>query len=121
MNISLLGLGYVGAVSSACFSNLGHRVIAVDTNANKVGLIIDGKSPIVAADLEEIIKKDVNSRGLCATLDLEYAVLNSDVSMICVGTPRLASGDSDLNHVWMICVETGVVLAQKSSFHSVVI
>jgi len=121
VNISVLGLGYVGAVSSACFSSLGHRVIGVDTNPQKVGLINDGKSPIVEAELEEIIKNGLNSGRLSATLDLEYAIHNSAISMICVGTPSLASGAIDLNHIRKICEETGHILAKKTSFHTVVI
>jgi GDP-mannose 6-dehydrogenase len=121
MNISVLGLGYVGAVSSACFAELGHRVIGVDTNRQKVDLINGGKSPIVEAKLEEIIKKGVDSGRLSATLDLGHAVHNSDISMVCVGTPSLVSGAIDLNHIRQICQETGFTLATKLSFHTVVI
>lgn len=111
----------MGAVSSACFANLGHKVIGVDTNAHKVDLINDGNSPIVEADLEEIIRKGVSSKCLSATLDLERAVIDSDVSMICVGTPSLTSGAIDLSHIRKICAEVGSVLVEKSSFHTVVI
>ena len=121
MNISVLGLGYVGAVSSACFSNLGHRVIGVDTNPAKVDLISDGRSPIVEAGLEDLIKKGIDSGRLSATLDLEYAVQHTDISMICVGTPSLVSGAIDLNHIRKICQETGSILARKTTFHTVVI
>lgn len=121
MNISVLGLGYVGAVSSACFSNLGHRVIGVDTNTTKVDLISHGKSPIVEAGLEDLIQNGVDSGRLSATPDLEYAVHNSEISMICVGTPSLVSGAIDLNHIRKICAETGTILARKQSFHTVVI
>ena len=121
MNISVLGLGYVGAVSSGCFASLGHRIIGVDTNLAKVDLISDGKSPIVEAGLEELIKSGLDSRRLSATVDLEYAIKNTDVSMICVGTPSLVSGAIDLNHIRKICQETGSILAAKSSFHTVVI
>lgn len=121
MNISVLGLGYVGAVSSGCFASLGHRIIGVDTNLAKVDLISDGKSPIVEAGLEELIKSGLDSGRLSATVDLEYAIKNTDVSMICVGTPSLVSGAIDLNHIRKICQETGSILAAKSSFHTVVI
>ena len=121
MNISVLGLGYVGAVSSGCFASLGHRIIGVDTNLAKVDLISDGKSPIVEAGLEELIKSGLDSGRLSATVDLEYAIRNTDVSMICVGTPSLVSGAIDLNHIRKICQETGAILATKSTFHTVVI
>jgi GDP-mannose 6-dehydrogenase len=121
MNISVLGLGYVGAVSSACLSNLGHSVVGVDTNPTKVDLISNGKSPIVEVALEDLIKKSIDSGRLSATVDLECAVQRSDISMICVGTPSLVSGAIDLTHIRQICRETGSVLAKKASFHTVVI
>ena len=71
MNISVLGLGYVGAVSSACFSISAIRVLGVDTNPTKVDLISGGKSPIVEADLEDLIASGVDSGRLLATRDLE--------------------------------------------------
>jgi len=121
VNISVLGLGYVGAVSSACFASLGHTVTGVDTNESKVALINDGKSPIVEADLEGIINDGVKAGRLSATLNLEHAVLTSDVSMICVGTPSLVSGAIDLQHVRRICKEIGLILGRKTSFHTVVV
>jgi GDP-mannose 6-dehydrogenase len=121
MRISVLGLGYVGAVSSACFAHLGHVVIGVDTNATKVDLIGSGKSPIVESDLEDLIKEAIDSGRLSATLDLEHALHNTELSMICVGTPSLVSGAIDLNHIRKICQETGSILARKPGFHSVVI
>ncbi len=121
MRISVLGLGYVGAVSSACLANLGHTVIGVDTNPTKVALISDGKSPIVEADLEDLVRKGVDSGRLFATLDLEHAIQNSEISMICVGTPSLVNGGIDLNHIRKICHEAGSVLARKAAFHTIVV
>jgi GDP-mannose 6-dehydrogenase len=121
MNVSVLGLGYVGAVSSACFSNLGHRVIGVDVNAQKVGFINQGKSPIVEAELEELIGKGIASQKLSATTDLSEAIHNTEISIICVGTPSLPNGGIDLTHIYEICTEIGAILKEKASFHTVVI
>jgi GDP-mannose 6-dehydrogenase len=121
MNVSVLGLGYVGAVSSACFSDLGHTVIGVDVNAQKVGFINDGKSPIVEAQLEDLIGKGVKSGKLSATIDLSKAIHNTEISIICVGTPSLPNGGIDLTHIYEICTEIGTILRDKKSFHTVVI
>jgi GDP-mannose 6-dehydrogenase len=121
MNVSVLGLGYVGAVSSACFSNLGHIVFGVDVNAQKVAFINEGKSPIVEAQLEELIGKGVDTKKLTATTDLAHAIHNTEISIICVGTPSLPNGGIDLGHIYEICTEIGAILRDKKSFHTVVI
>lgn len=121
MNVSVLGLGYVGAVSSACFSNLGHKVIGVDVNPQKVAFVNDGKSPIVEKNLEELIEKNIKEKRLSATTDLTPAVMNTEISIICVGTPSLLNGGIDLSHIYEICSEIGAVLRNKSEFHTVVI
>ncbi|HZY80876.1 MAG TPA: UDP-glucose/GDP-mannose dehydrogenase family protein [Cyclobacteriaceae bacterium] len=121
MNVSVLGLGYVGAVSSACFSNLGHTVFGVDVNAQKVGFINEGKSPIVEAELEELIGKGINNKKLSATTDLSKAIHSTEISIICVGTPSQPNGGIDLTHIYEICTEIGKILKDKKSFHTVVI
>lgn len=121
MNVSVLGLGYVGAVSSACFSNLGHKVIGVDVNAQKVAFINDGKSPIVESQLEELVEKSIRNKNLSATVDLTDAVMNTEISIICVGTPSLLNGGIDLSHIYEICTEIGTILRNKKTFHTVVI
>jgi GDP-mannose 6-dehydrogenase len=121
MNISILGLGYVGAVSSACFSTSGHRVIGVDTNPTKVDLINSGKSPIVEAQLEQLIGNAIREKKLTATTNLELAIQETEVSIICVGTPSQVSGNIDLSYITKLCEQIGVILKDKSSFHTVVI
>jgi GDP-mannose 6-dehydrogenase len=121
MNISILGLGYVGAVSSACFSNSGHQVIGVDTNPTKVDLINSGKSPIVEAQLEQLIEKAIQEKRLTATTNLAFAIKNTDISVLCVGTPSLISGNIDLSFITKLCEEIARELTQKDSFHTIVI
>lgn len=119
-SISVFGLGYVGAVSAGCLASEGHDVIGLDSNKTKVDLINSGKSPIIEKDIDEIIAQSVADGKLVATLDVSKAVLESEISLICVGTPSLANGDLDLSHVHKVCEEIGRIIRDKSDFHVVV-
>jgi GDP-mannose 6-dehydrogenase len=121
MKLSVFGIGYVGCVSAACFASAGHDVTGVDLNATKVAIINSGKSPIVEAGVDELIATMVAAKQLRATTDSLQAVLNSDVSLVCVGTPSNANGSLDLDHVKHVCEEIGDALKQKSERHTVVI
>ncbi len=85
--ISIFGLGYVGTVSAACLSDRGHRVVGVDTNQHKVDAINQGTSPIVEPGLEYLLGRAIDTGRLTATRDATEAVMNSDLSLLCVGTP----------------------------------
>ena len=98
MRVCILGLGYVGAVVSACLARNGHRVVGVDLNETKVATLNAGRSPIVEPQLEELIAAGVEEGRLHATTDVRQAVADSDVSMICVGTPSQADGSLDLQY-----------------------
>lgn len=119
--LSIFGLGYVGAVSCACFAKLGHRVIGVDINNLKVGLINAGKAPIIEKDLEKLIKEGIDSSLIEATTDGKYAIENSDISIICVGTPSQMNGSINLSHIYKVCEEIAFALAEKDAFHTIVI
>lgn len=121
MNISIFGLGYVGAVSSACLAEQGHRVIGVDVNDSKIKLINNGNAPIVEAGLEQMIKNGVVGKRLHATNSIEEAVKSSEVSIICVGTPSLMNGNINLSYIYSVCEEIAHEIRKKESFHSVVI
>ncbi|MBK1644860.1 GDP-mannose dehydrogenase [Thiocapsa imhoffii] len=120
MRVSIFGLGYVGAVSAACLAQDGHQVIGVDLNPKKVKLIQDGVSPIVEASVGDMISKSVASGTLTATTDTTEAILNSDISLICVGTPSYGNGSLDLSHVHDVCEKIGIALQGVSKFHVVV-
>ncbi len=120
MDISIIGLGYVGAVCSACMAKNGHSVIGVDVNQTKLDLINQGKSPIVEKDLDEFIQEAVKDGRLKATSDIKNAVLESDISIICVGTPSYANGGLDLEYVRKVCEEVGNAMKQKNRRHIVV-
>jgi len=119
--ISVFGIGYVGVVSAACLADDGHEVIAVDVDPAKVSAVNAGISPIVEQGLDEIIARAVKSGRLRATTDGQQAVLDTDASFVCVGTPSDASGAVGLKYVRAVCADIGLAIAQKPSFHSVII
>jgi len=120
MKISIFGLGYVGTVSAGCLATDGHSVIGVDPNKTKVDLINQGVSPIVEKDIGEMIAAAVKNNLLWATLDVRDAVMNSDISLVCVGTPSQLNGNLDLSHVRKVCEQIGAALKEKNAFHVVV-
>jgi GDP-mannose 6-dehydrogenase len=121
MKLSIFGLGYVGCVSAACFAKEGHAVIGVDVNPNKVDMINRGNSPIVEKGIGELLSEVVKSGLLIATTDSAEAVRNSEVSLVCVGTPSNQNGSLDLRYVTRVCEEIGAALKSKSGRHVVVI
>lgn len=121
MKLSVFGIGYVGCVSAACFARDGHEVIGVDVNAAKVEIINSGRSPIVEPGMSELIKTAVESGRLSATTDTTAAVNDSELSLICVGTPSNANGSLDLRYITRVCEEIGAVLKSKRERHVVVI
>ncbi len=121
MKISVFGLGYVGTVSASCLAHNGHEVIGVDPIGTKAQLINEGHSPIVEADIGGIIS-DVVSRGkLRATDNVVEAVLSTDLSLICVGTPSQSNGNLDLRYIRRVCEEIGTALKVKNDWHVVTI
>ncbi len=121
MDISVFGLGYVGAVSAGCLARDGHTVTGVDPNSVKVDLINAGKSPIIEKDIDGIIAAAVDRRSLQATADCGQAVHATELSLICVGTPSQQNGSLDLRHVGRVCEEIGGCLRDKAAFHVVVV
>lgn len=120
MKISIFGLGYVGAVSAGCLAEDGHQVTGVDPNQTKVDLINKGATPIVEKDIGEMIARNVAATRLTATTDVQQAVLNSEISLVCVGTPSQLNGNLDLSYVRRVCEEIGAALKNKDGFHVVV-
>ncbi|MGA8668596.1 MAG: nucleotide sugar dehydrogenase [Terracidiphilus sp.] len=121
MRISIFGLGYVGAVSAGCFADEGHQVLGIDPVADKVDLINRGLSPIVEAEINEIIAEAVSSGNLRATQDPAAAIHETDLSFICVGTPSQQNGNLDLRYIRRICEQIGNALGTKTSRHTVVV
>ena len=121
MRLSVFGIGYVGCVSAACFAKAGHDVIGVDLNTTKVEILNAGKSPIVETGIEELISAMVAAGRLRATTASAEAILNTDASLVCVGTPSNANGSLDLSHVQHVCREISTALKDKAGRHTVVI
>ncbi|MGL3606821.1 nucleotide sugar dehydrogenase [Rhizobium sp. G187] len=119
--ISVFGIGYVGVVAAACLAKDGHEVIAVDIDPGKVDAINQGRAPIVEKGLDAIIATTVASGKLRATLDINEAIANTEVSFVCVGTPSAPDGSVGLTYVTKACEAIGVAIAAKGTFHSVVV
>ena len=120
MKISIFGLGYVGAVSAGCLAQDGHEVIGVDPNLTKVDLVNAGVTPIIEKDIGEMIAAAAAAGRLRATQEVEGAVRDSDISLICVGTPSQLNGNLDLSHVRKVCEQIGHAIKNKDAFHVVV-
>lgn len=121
LKISVFGLGYVGVVSCACLAKMGHSVISVDVQTQKIDLINQGLSPIIEQDINEIIAQARLSGNLSATFDVDSSVLNSDISLICVGTPSQPNGSLDLQYIRRVCTSIGEALAKTSTYHLVIL
>ncbi len=119
--ISVVGLGYVGAVSMACLSHLGFRMVGVDISAERIEAINEGRSPIVEERLGELLEEGVGNGLVAATHNLVGAVLQTDVTMISVGTPTAEDGSCDLTYVRKASRAIGQAIAMKSSYHVVVL
>ncbi len=121
MNISVFGLGYVGCVSLGCLAQNGHNVIGVDVLDTKVDLINRGVPTIIEKDIDKIIAEQFKQKRVRATRDFKDAVLNSDISIICVGTPSTSEGHLNLEYIYNSAREIGETLKEKDDFHIVVI
>ena len=119
MKISIFGLGYVGCVSAACFAKNGHSVIGVDVNPAKREILMSGRSPVVEAELDDLIADGIRSGRLQAAGLAAEAVAKSDVSLICVGTPSRPNASLDLSYVARVCEEIGAALRAHTSPHIV--
>jgi UDPglucose 6-dehydrogenase len=119
MNLSIIGTGYVGLVTAVGFASHDHDVICVDIDKKKIEQINNGIPPIYEEGLEELMQK--HKAQITATTDYEEAVLNSDVTFICVGTPSITDGSIDLTYVKETTKKIGGVLRNKSGWHVVVV
>ena len=121
MNIAIVGLGYVGCVSAACLASAGHQVVGVDISQLKVDLINQGRSPIIEKDIDSMLAESVSSGRLSATIDITEAIAQSDISMICVGTPSVGNGSLDLQYIRNSVAEIAHALRDRNDYHVVAI
>ena len=120
-SISVVGLGYVGAVSMACLSHIGFRMVGVDVSLEKVRSIKSGQAPIVEAQLGDLLLDGVNKGLIDATQNLIAAVLETDVTFMSVGTPTSVDGGCDFTYVRQASRGIGQALAMKNGYHVVVL
>lgn len=121
MKVSIFGLGYVGCVTAGCFSKDGHRVIGVDVMTTKVERLAAGLPTVVETGLDEVIAEAHRAGLLTATEDSTSAVVNTDASIICVGTPNAKDGSLDLTYVVQTAMTIGRALRQKEGRHVVIL
>jgi len=119
MKIAVIGTGYVGLVTGACFAQSGHEVLCVDVDPRKVDMINSAQAPIHEQGLPELLQRHVGRR-LKASTDLPAAVAGTDVTFIAVGTPA-AEGRIDLRYVEAAATEIGTALARKPARHTVIV
>jgi len=120
MNISIFGLGYVGAVSLACLARDGHRVVGVDIDQAKLDLIASGKTPVVEEGMVELMAEVIASGRVSVTRDVTEAVHATDLSLVCVGTPSAPNGSQDLTAMLRLAHELGAGLRARRDGHIVV-
>ncbi len=121
MRIAVVGTGYVGLTTAVCFAFLDHKVRCVDIDESKIEKINNGVSPIFEEGMDSRLKEVVGSGQLVASTDLEKAVMDSDLSFVCVGTPALDDGSIDLSQIRAVSVSIGKALKNFTGRHIVVI
>ena len=119
--VSVFGLGYVGCVSAACLAREGHTVVGVDVSASKVEMVRSGQATIVENGISELVAEMVAAKRLTATCDVARAVADTQISLVCVGTPSQANGGLDLKYIERVAAEIGAALKNKDDWHVVVI
>ncbi len=117
MNISVFGLGYVGAVSLACLARDGHQMVGVDIDPAKLALLQQGKTPVVEAGMVDLMAQVVASGRVTVTGDVDAAIRATDISLICVGTPSAPNGNQDQSAVVKVARELGNALRSKETPH----
>ncbi|RLF52876.1 MAG: UDP-glucose 6-dehydrogenase [Thermoplasmata archaeon] len=119
MDISIIGTGYVGLVTGTCFAKMGNKVILMDKDKDRVEKIKQGILPIYEEGLLDIFQNQ--REKIAVTNDIKYAIHNSVISFICVGTPSKGDGSIDLSYVMEASREIGEALKHKKDWHLVVV
>ena len=121
MKISIFGLGYVGCVSLGCLAKNGHTIIGVDVSKTKVDQINSGKATIIEKEIDEIIYEQHKNKRISATTDYKSAILNTEISIIAVGTPSTSQGHLNLNYIYKVAENLAESLQEKNEFHIIAV
>ena len=119
MKVSVFGLGYVGCVSLGCLSNDNNSTIGVDIDESKIEKINKGIPTVKEKDLNKLVKDGVKKKLIKATNNFKLAVLKTELSIICVGTPSLENGELNLKYIYRVARDIGLSLKYKNSFHTI--
>jgi GDP-mannose 6-dehydrogenase len=119
--VAVFGLGYVGSISAACLACRGHSVIGVDVSPEKVAMVNEGRSPVVEERIGDLVTEQVAAGRLCATTDSARAVANTDIALVCVGTPSAPNGSLETQYLERVSEEIGAALAMRRSGYTVVV
>lgn len=121
MKISIFGMGYVGCVSLGCLARNGHTVVGVDVSETKINQINSGQATIIEKDIDTIIREEHANKRISATTNHDEAILNTEVSIIAVGTPSSNTGHLNLNYIFKVAENIGDSLKNKKEFHTIAI
>jgi len=121
MKVTVFGLGYVGCVTAALLAKDGHNVVGVDVSQAKVDLLNSANTPVLEPGLDELVKEVVGNGSFSATHSIEKALTDSDISLICVGTPSSSSGSIDLQYVKQVAGQIGENLNLAKPNHTIVV
>lgn len=116
MNITVIGSGYVGLVSGACFAEMGNTVTCVDIDVAKIENLNKGIVPIYEPGLDVIIQRNLKQKNLFFTTQLDTALNNSDIVFIAVGTPMGDDGSADLQYVLTVARSIGQLMQKKNNY-----
>jgi len=119
--VAVFGLGYVGIVSAACLASRGHTVIGVDVSPEKADMVNNGRSTVVEKRIGELVAEQVAAGRLCATTDSARAVADTDIALVCVGTPSAPNGSLGTDYLERVSEEIGAALADRPEGYTVVI
>jgi GDP-mannose 6-dehydrogenase len=120
MNISIFGLGYVGAVTAGCLTSRGHKIIGVDVSEKKVNAFRSGQSPIIEPELHDLLKQASECGNLDGATCVGDAIAVSEASIICVGTPSLEDGSLNLSYVRQVSSDVAKAIRAKRSLHTII-
>jgi len=118
MKISVIGTGYVGSVTGICLAEMGHHIYFVDADSRKLDKINSGKCPIYEPGLDHLLLK--NHQRISTTLDISKALHDTELTIICVGTPQKTDGSHDLAYIQKVSTEVGKSIGSDSRYHTIV-